>query len=136
MELHYRGAFEAPQYETENSAGFDFRSEHNVYLSPGARSVIPTGCYITNMSNDIHAYIRIAPRSGLAYKYGLDILAGVIDADYPDEIKVIVYNTSNEPIIINAGERIAQGIVTIIDRLPGIKVKVKSRSGGFGSTGV
>ncbi|KAI1561684.1 Dut dUTPase, partial [Pyrenophora tritici-repentis] len=54
---------------------------------------------------------RIAPRSGLAYKHGIDTLAGVIDADYRGPVGVILANLSDEDFSIKIGDRIAQLIV-------------------------
>ena len=53
-------------------------------------------------------YGRIAPRSGLSYKDGIDVLAGVIDSDYRGNIKIILLNTDKEKIFTyHIGDRIA-----------------------------
>lgn len=51
---------------------------------------------------------RIAPRSGLAVKNFIDTGAGVIDADYRGEVKVLLFNHAEEPFAIKEGDRIAQ----------------------------
>ena len=56
-------------------------------------------------------YARIAPRSGLAAKHGIDVLAGVIDAGYRGDYGVVLLNTSSEPLQITKGMRIAQMII-------------------------
>ena len=54
---------------------------------------------------------RVAPRSGLAAKHGIDTLAGVIDADYRGQVGVILANLSDQDFEIKVGDRIAQLIV-------------------------
>lgn len=51
---------------------------------------------------------RIAPRSGLAAKHGIDVGAGVIDADYRGPLKVLLFNFGEQDFLIKEGERIAQ----------------------------
>lgn len=109
-----------------------------VELYPGGRLLIPTGIAI-GTSTDI--YTRVAPRSGLAFKNGLDTLAGVVDADYTDEVGVILINTDpKQAFEIEHGMRIAQLVLThvsIITPRSVSKLETTTRgSGGFGSTGV
>jgi dUTP pyrophosphatase len=85
-------------------------------------------------------YIRIAPRSGLAYKNGINVMAGVVDVDYTGEIGVILCNYSTKPFEVRHGDRIAQLILERISMAEPIEVDklpdtVRS-SGGWGSTGV
>jgi dUTP pyrophosphatase len=141
---HFYGV---PQYETEHSAGMDLRANlvnlekgidvYKVYLNPGERKLIPTGLFI-ELPIGYEAQIR--PRSGLAFKHGITVLnsPGTIDADYRLEVKVLLVNTSNEPFVIEHGERIAQMVVAKHERVEWDRVVVLSesnRSGGFGSTG-
>ena len=81
-----------------------------VTLGPLERAMIPTGLYIA-LPDGTEAQVR--PRSGLAAKHGISVLnsPGTIDADYRGEIKVILVNLSNEPFVVNPGERIAQMVV-------------------------
>lgn len=86
-------------------------------------------------------YGRIAPRSGLAAKFGIDVLAGVIDEDYRGELVVLLTVSSRSaiPFTINHGDRIAQLILERADKLP-IEVvdsldTTDRGGGGFGSTG-
>lgn len=92
------------------------------------------------MSLPFGQYGRIAPRSGLAYKNGIDVLAGVIDADYRGDVGVILLNTGDSDFIIKDGDRIAQIIIEKIDMCELIVVEdlgITDRGeGGFGSTGV
>ena len=81
------------------------------------------------------------PRSGLAAKHGISVLnaPGTIDADYRGEVKVILVNLSNEPFVINPGERIAQMVVARYEKVEWDEVETLDETergaGGFGSTG-
>lgn len=84
---------------------------------------------------------QVRPRSGLAAKYGISVLnsPGTIDADYRGEVKVILVNLSNEPFVVNPGERIAQLVVARYEKVEWDEVEVLDDTargqGGFGSTG-
>lgn len=90
------------------SAGYDLTSIESYTLQPWERKLFKTGLA---MAIPDWYYGRIAPRSGLAYTYGIDILAGVIDASYRGEIGVIVLNTGSESFEVESGMRIAQLII-------------------------
>ena len=132
--------FDLPSYATPYSAGMDLRAnlEQPVTLAPLERAMIPTGLHI-ELPAGYEAQVR--PRSGLAAKHGISIVnaPGTIDADYRGEIKVILVNLSNEPFIIEAGERIAQMVVARHETVEWEPVEVLEESqrgsGGFGSTG-
>ena len=85
-------------------------------------------------------YGRVAPRSGLAYKKGIDVGAGVIDEDYRGEVGVILFNFGEEDFEVAPGDRIAQLILEKISMV-GLKEvddldQTDRGAGGFGSTGV
>ena len=119
------------------AAGYDLYSPIETILHPGNRSLIKTGISIDIPNN---LYGRIAPRSGLAFKYGINTLAGVIDSDYTGDIGVILYNTGKEAYKINKGDKIAQIIFTKIENnfefieINNIKKTDRSNK-GYGSTG-
>ena len=127
-----------PQYQTEESAGFDLHSIENIIIKPNERKLISTG-----LSLEIpKGYeIQIRPRSGLAYKYGISVLnsPGTIDSDYRGEIKVLLINHSKEDFEIKIGERIAQAVVQSVIQAQFYEVDELSETirgaGGFGSTG-
>ena len=113
--------------------------DFQVRLAPGERLAIPTGIHVCVPEGH---YGRVAPRSGLAYKHGINVLAGVIDSDYRGEVKVILLNTGKETLEIVNGERIAQLILEKISILEPVEVVLPSELGttdrgesGFGSTG-
>lgn len=84
-------------------------------------------------------YGRVAPRSGLAVRHGIDVGAGVIDADYRDELRILLFNFSSEPFHIAEGDRIAQIVFERIAQPSLAEVEAldaTSRAGGFGSTGL
>ena len=98
-----------PVRGTPDSAGYDLYSTDGYVVLPGHRVVVSTGISVKLPSG---TYGRIAPRSGLAVKHGLDTLAGVIDPDYVDEVKVVLVNTDlRVPFVIKPGYRIAQLIL-------------------------
>jgi dUTP pyrophosphatase len=84
-------------------------------------------------------YGRVAPRSGLAVKHGLDVLAGVIDSDYRGEIICALINHGEEAFVLEAGMRVAQLVIEAI-AMP-VPVWSEDLNGterggsGFGSTG-
>ena len=129
-----------PTYQTNGSAGLDLHAcvSEDLTLEPGERLMVPTGLAMA-IPKGYEGCVR--PRSGWAWKHGLTVLnsPGTIDSDYRGEIKVILYNTGKEPILIANGERIAQLVVQVV---PQIMVSVVSEldettrgEGGFGSTG-
>ena len=130
-----------PAYETKNSAGMDLRAylpEGPVTLQPMQRALIPTGLYI-EIPEGYEGQVR--PRSGLAIKFGITVLntPGTIDADYRGELKQILINLSDQPFVINNGDRIAQIIFARCEQAEMVEVEELSETergaGGFGHTG-
>lgn len=130
-----------PGYVTAMSAGMDLTANLDapVEIKPLQRVLIGTGLFI-ELPEGYEAQIR--PRSGLAINKGITVLnsPGTIDADYRGEIKVILINLSDQPFIINDGERICQMVVQKHER---VKWEVTEKlnetargSGGFGHTGI
>jgi dUTP pyrophosphatase len=133
--------FDLPAYATDASAGMDVRAAltEPVTLAPLERRLIPTGLRIA-LPQGYQCEVR--PRSGLALKKGITLLntPGTVDADYRGEIGVILINLSNEPFMVNPGERIAQLVITTYTRVAWQPVEVLDETergdGGFGHTGV
>ena len=125
-----------PQRCSAGAAGLDLFACEDITISGLDRSLVPTGIRIALPQN---TYGRIAPRSGLALKQGIDVFAGVVDMDYRGEVSVILFNSGEHPFSVKAGERIAQLIVTPILMLDTREVSDLPTStrgeGGFGSTG-
>ena len=129
-----------PQYATEQSAGLDLHAvlDEPVTLRSLERKMIKTDLAIA-IPPGYEAQVR--PRSGLAAKHGITVLntPGTIDADYRGNICVILVNLSNEPFIINNGERIAQLVISKYERADWEEVEeldeTERGNKGFGSTG-
>jgi dUTP pyrophosphatase len=94
-----------PTVSTRGSAGMDIASRVQIVVPAKEWVTIPTGIAM-EIPGD--CYARIAPRSGLAFHYGLMINAGVVDSDYRGEVKVIMYNPGTTAYHIAAGDKIAQ----------------------------
>ena len=129
-----------PSYATEGAAGLDLRASltEAVTLPPLERKLIPTGLYI-ELPLGYEAQIR--PRSGLSVRHGITVInsPGTIDADYRGEVQVPLVNLSNEPFVIEDGERIAQMVIArheVIQWEPVEELsETKRGAGGFGHTG-
>lgn len=130
-----------PRYESADAAGMDIRCHISeaVTLQPLERTLLPTGLYI-ELPQGYEAQIR--PRSGLALKRGLTVLntPGTIDADYRGEVKIILINLSQEPQVIEPGERICQMVIARHEQPEVVEVQELSATergeGGFGHSGV
>ena len=130
-----------PEYATPQSAGMDLRAniDEPITLAPLERKLIPTGLHIA-LPKGYEAQVR--PRSGLALKKGITVLnsPGTVDADYRGDVGVILINLSNEPFVIEPGERIAQMVVgkfeqvewKLVDNLD----ETERGDGGFGHSGI
>ncbi|WP_421751467.1 dUTP diphosphatase [Croceimicrobium sp.] len=135
-----RSPYPLPEYQTENSAGLDLRAvlDETLELKPLERSLIKTGLF---MALEPGTEAQVRPRSGLALKKGLSVLnsPGTIDADYRGEVGVILVNLSNENVLIEPGERIAQLVLARYEKITWNEVneldETQRGSGGFGSTG-
>ena len=135
-----KSPYELPAYETPLSAGLDLRANLSapLTLQPMERKLIPTGLFIA-LPAGFEAQVR--PRSGLALKKGVTVLnaPGTSDADYRGEIGVILINLSQEPFVVNGGDRIAQLIVARHEQIAWRPVEsldeTERGAGGFGHTG-
>ena len=128
-----------PKRATSGSAGYDFYAPFDISLKPGQTVKIPTGIRV---KIDDGWVLKIYPRSGLGFKYRLQLnnTVGIIDSDYYNSdneghIFIKITNDSNEDkfFSVKAGEGFAQGIfveygITVDDEADGV------RNGGFGST--
>lgn len=136
-------ALPLPAYATSQSAGIDLMAAiaENIVLLPFQRCLIPTGFSLA-LPSGYEAQIR--PRSGLALKHGITVLntPGTIDADYRNEIQVILINLGQEAFTIERGLRIAQMVIAPFSHVNWEEIEEHSdaatseRKGGFGSTGL
>jgi dUTP pyrophosphatase len=118
------------------SAGLDIYSIEDISIEPKQRVLARTGLAVAVPTG---FYGRVAPRSGLAVKNGLDVLAGVIDSDYRGELCCALLNTGDETLILPSGSRLCQLIIEqIITPTPAWAEDLDETTrgaGGFGSTG-
>lgn len=130
-----------PAYETPASAGLDVRAHIDapITLKPLERTLVKTGLFL---EIPVGFECQVRPRSGLALKKGVTVLnaPGTIDADYRGEVGVILINLSNEPFVIENGERIAQLVFARYEQAEWQETETLTSTergaGGFGSTGV
>jgi dUTP pyrophosphatase len=133
-----RDDVEIPKYQTDGAAAFDLASANEVIVPPKTLKLVPTGLVIGTPPGYV---LILASRSSLFKKKGL-VLAngiGVIDSDYAgpeDQIFLAVYNQLDTEVKIEAGERIAQGMIVPVVRAEFEEGETDQKSrGGFGSTG-
>ena len=125
-----------PTKGTPYSAGWDLYADENLAIRPLSRAMVATGICIALPE---HTAGLIWPRSGLAYRHGIDVLAGVIDSDYTGPVNVVLQNHSDEWFTIKPGQRIAQLLIQPITQVNLMVVAslddTQRGAGGFGSTG-
>ncbi len=129
-----------PVRATPGAAGHDLCSgeAEDVEIAPGTRALVDTGLIVSVPHG---TYGRIAPRSGLSVR-GVDVGAGVVDADYRGHVKVLLINNGALPLVVSPGQRIAQLVLERIEtprllEVPHAALTYTVRgAGGFGSTGV
>lgn len=129
-----------PTYAHDTDAGADVYAPEDVIIAPGARGQkVDTGF---KMAMAPGWYMAVCPRSGLSYKTTMRIAntPGTVDADYRDNVGILIDNLSDETIVIKAGDRIAQFILHPVYRFKGVATEDvnqigENRGGGFGSTG-
>ena len=129
-----------PQYQTAGAAGFDLAASEDVAIAPHAIALVPTGLVIAVPPGH---FLGIFARSSTPLKRGLMVAngVGVIDCDYcgdADEVKVQVLNFTDRPVVVRAGDRIAQGLLMPVTRAAWVETTGALRDGsrgGFGATG-
>ena len=129
-----------PAYQSEHAAGMDLMAdiEAEFTLDPMSRVAIPTG-FALDIPEGFEGQVR--PRSGLAFKEGITVInaPGTIDADYRGEIKVLLVNLGNEPVLLHPGDRVAQLVISPVVRASVEEVDsledTTRGDGGFGHTG-
>ncbi len=130
-----------PTYMTAHSAAADLRARIDAVLEPAQSLAVATGVFISavdwqQVPRGCVPEIMLRARSGLAVRHGITLLNGVgtVDADYRDEIKVLLYNSGRGTFRVHAGDRIAQMVVSLSHRLACLPQSETQRQGGFGST--
>ena len=129
-----------PSYKSEGASGMDLMAfiKDQINIKPKTSSLIPTGLSIAFPKE---YEIQIRPRSGLAAKNNISVLntPGTIDSDYRGELKIIIFNHSNNDFIVNNDDRVAQMVLTPVAKMELEEAnelpKTLRGEGGFGSTG-
>lgn len=131
-----------PTYAYPSDSGFDLYALESVVIKPFGREAVSTGIKV---SFDEGYEIQVRPKSGLALNMGLTVLntPGTVDQGYTGEIKVIVFNTNNNSVMIEKGMKIAQGVLCPVIQGKYVKINEVNSVGekdrnnnGFGSTGI
>ena len=127
-----------PRYETDGSAGFDLLCRESVTIAPQTVALIPANVIVETPPGYM---LMVTLRSSTPRKQGLLIPhgVGIIDQDYcgeGDEIQIQIYNFTDQPVTVDRGDRIAQGIFVRVDTAQWSEVSEMSSEtrGGFGST--
>ncbi|KAK3694724.1 dUTPase-like protein [Podospora appendiculata] len=119
------------------AAGYDLYASKDTTVPARGKALVDTDI---SMAVPAGTYGRIAPRSGLASKNFIDTGAGVIDADYRGQVKVLLFNHSEADFSVKEGDRVAQLVLERIYTPDVVEVQELEESvrgaGGFGSTGV
>jgi dUTP pyrophosphatase len=128
-----------PRHETPGSVGFDLICREAATVPPREIRLIPANVVVEVPPGYM---LMVAARSSLPLKRGLMVSngVGVIDQDYhgpEDEVRVQVYNFTDEPVAVDRGDRLAQGILVRVAQVDWQEVEEMKREtrGGFGSTG-
>lgn len=126
-----------PTRANATDAGLDLYANNSCKIGVLERALVSTGIAIEIPTGYV---ARIAPRSGLAFKYGIDVLAGVIDSSYRGEIKVILINHGSDNFYVESGDKIAQILIQPVELWNPVEVdqlpETSRGANGFGSTGV
>jgi dUTP pyrophosphatase len=122
-----------PRRGSKCAAGMDVCINELVTLHKGERKLVKTDVYLSDCPLDI--YLRVAPRSKLAVKLGIDIMAGVVDSDYRGEIRVLLHNCSNDIVSFRRGDAIAQLIPEVI-RPYAVQESMSSTGTARGDSGI
>jgi dUTP pyrophosphatase len=135
-----KSALPLPAYQSAHAAGIDLMADviAPIEMAPRERRAVPTGIAV-EIPAGYEGQVR--PRSGRALQEGLALInsPGTIDADYRGEVKVLLVNLGELPILIKPGDRIAQLVIAPVIRAEIVEVDELAPSsrgaGGFGHTG-
>ena len=126
-----------PVRASSGAAGFDLAAAHDAVVPPRGSAVVRTDLAVRVPDG---TYGRVAPRSGLAVRHGIDVGAGVIDSDFRGNLSVVLFNHSDVPFVAPSGSRVAQLIIEKIETPDVLETQLLGETergaGGFGSTGV
>jgi dUTP pyrophosphatase len=125
-----------PKYGRDGDAGLDLYANQSVVLDPNSRQLIKTGIVMAIPKGYVGL---IWDRGGMAVKHGITTVAGVVDSNYRGEVGVVLLNTTSEPYMITAGDRIAQMLIqpvvtAVLDQVEELD-ETNRGAGAYGSSG-
>jgi len=124
-----------PVYQHPGDAGLDLFSVAEVVLAPGELAAVPTGIQLAIPDGCVGL---IWDKSGISL-HGVHRLAGVVDAGYRGEVKVVMINLGREPFAVKPGMKIAQLLIQPVVAAEVVETddldETSRGQGGFGSTG-
>ena len=125
-----------PRRASPGAAGYDLCASEAATIPAGCRKIVKTDLGIAIPPRH---YGRVAPRSGLSFKYGIDIGAGVIDPDYTGPLGIVMVNNGTLPFDVKVGDRVAQLLlervsVPAVEEVQELEATERGAK-GFGSTG-
>lgn len=139
MELRVKKLHEQaqlPRFARADDAGFDLTCTETTELLPQERKAVSTGLQIVVPKNHVGL---IMDRGSMAFERGVHCIGGVIDAGYRGEWKVVMINLSPHKVILEQGQRIAQGLIVPLAPVAITEVaeleETERGHGRFGSTG-
>ena len=127
-----------PTYAHSDDACCDLYIVEDYTIRKGQRRLLRTGIAVEIPTG---YEIQIRPRSGLAFKHGLTLVnaPGTIDAQYRNEIMLLIINLGRSPVSLRRGDRVAQMCIKPVYKMEFEEVDKLSDSdrglGGWGSTG-
>ena len=131
---------QAPRYMTAHSAACDLFAREGLVIAPQKVAKVPVGVWIqavdwSKVPENFIPELQVRARSGLAFKHSIMLPNGIgtIDADFSDEICVLLYNGGAESFTVSSEMRIAQMALNLVGRIPNLEIGGE-RTGGFGST--
>lgn len=126
-----------PAYAHQGDAGLDIFAQEEFTLKPGERYLFSTGLQLALPEGTVGL---IWDKSGLAVKQGLKVMAGVIDATYRGELKILIINLGEQEYKVEKHSKIAQMLVQKVENVQIQEVDdladTSRGQGAFGSTGL
>ena len=142
MRLEFSSKKYDPNFAYPTDSGMDLYSMESLTIEPFGRVLVPTGVHFDVPEN---YEIQIRSKSGLAINQGLMVLnsPGTIDCGYTGEVKIVLFNSSQEPFQVDRGMKIAQAVYAHcmngkwveLEEVDEIENKDRNEN-GFGSTGL
>jgi dUTP pyrophosphatase len=125
-----------PSKNNESDTGYDVYSIEDVVVPARSSAVVNVGLKFADIPEGY--WIKVESRSGLGFKHGITAHPGIIDNGYRGDAGIKLYNLTDVPYQIKAGDRIAQFVVYMninMDVAWGTVTESSRGEKGFGSSG-